>query len=37
MTVLVETDDRNRVVLPGHPDQKFLLTEQEDGSLQPHS
>ena len=33
MTVLVETDDRSRVVLPGHPDQKYVMTEQSDGSL----
>ncbi|HBJ72805.1 MAG TPA: hypothetical protein DDY88_03640 [Actinobacteria bacterium] len=33
MTVLVETEDRSRVVLPGHPDQKYVMTEQSDGSL----
>lgn len=30
---LIETDDRSRVVLPGHPNQKFLLQENSDGSL----
>ena len=29
----VETDDRSRVVLPGHPRQKFLVQENADGSL----
>ncbi|MFM7062787.1 MAG: hypothetical protein ACKO04_04735 [Actinomycetes bacterium] len=29
----VETDDRSRVVLPGHPRQKFLVQENSDGSL----
>lgn len=29
----VETDDRSRVVLPGHPRQKFLIQENADGSL----
>lgn len=33
MDVLVETDGRSRVVLPGHPNQRFVLTEQSDGSL----
>jgi hypothetical protein len=31
--ILIETDGRSRVVLPGHPDQRFLMTEQSDGSL----
>jgi hypothetical protein len=30
---MVETDDRSRVVLPGHPNQQFLLRENADGSL----
>jgi len=30
---LVETDDRSRVVLPGHPRQKFLVQENADGSI----
>ena len=33
MDMLVETDARSRVVLPGHPDQRFLVHENEDGSL----
>lgn len=36
---IVETDGDGRVVLPGHPDRRFLLREKEDGSilLQPAS
>ena len=30
---MVETDDRSRLVLPGHPEQKFLLQENSDGSI----
>lgn len=33
MGILVETDARSRVVLPGHSNQRFLLQENEDGSL----
>ena len=33
MDMLVETDARSRVVLPGHPEQRFLVHENEDGSL----
>jgi len=29
----VMTDDRSRVVLPGHPKQRFLVQENSDGSL----
>lgn len=29
----VETDSRSRVVLPGHPNQMFVLQENADGSL----
>lgn len=29
----VETDARSRVVLPGHPNQMFLVQENSDGSL----
>ncbi len=29
----VVTDDRSRVVLPGHPKQRFLVQENSDGSL----
>lgn len=32
MTV-IETDDRSRVVLPGHPSQRFVIRENEDGSI----
>jgi hypothetical protein len=30
---LVQTDARSRAVLPGHPDQSFLLRENSDGSI----
>ena len=30
---MVETDARSRVVLPGHPEQKFVVQENEDGSI----
>jgi hypothetical protein len=30
---LIETDDRSRVVLPGHPSQRFMVRENEDGSI----
>lgn len=30
---LVETDDRSRVVLPGHRNERFLVQELSDGSL----
>jgi hypothetical protein len=33
VAILVETDDRSRLVLPGHSNQKFLMQENEDGSL----
>ena len=33
MAVMVETDARSRVVLPGHSNQRFLLHENADGSL----
>lgn len=29
----IETDDRGRVVLPGHSNERFLVHEYEDGSL----
>lgn len=34
---LIETDSRSRVVIPGHPNQQFVVQENEDGSvlLQP--
>lgn len=33
MTILIETDSRSRVVIPGHRNQRFLLQENADGSL----
>ncbi len=30
---LIETDDRSRVVLPGHPRQRFVVQENSDGSI----
>ena len=33
MDLLVETDARSRVVLPGHPSERFLVRENADGSL----
>ncbi len=30
---LIETDDRSRVVLPGHPRQRFVVQENADGSI----
>jgi hypothetical protein len=33
MDLLVETDARSRVVLPGHPSERFLVHENADGSL----
>lgn len=33
MTQLIETDARARVVLPGRANQRFLVQENEDGSL----
>ena len=33
MTILIETDSRSRAVIPGHSNQRFLLQENEDGSL----
>ncbi len=33
MTTMVETDDRSRVVLPGHPNQRYVVRENADGSL----
>jgi hypothetical protein len=33
METLVETDARSRVVLPGHPEERFLVQENADGSL----
>ncbi len=33
MSIVVETDARSRVVLPGHSNQRFVVEEFEDGSL----
>jgi hypothetical protein len=33
MTLVVETDSRSRVVLPGHSNQRFVVQENADGSL----
>lgn len=33
VVTLIETDARSRVVLPGHPNQKFVLQENSDGSI----
>lgn len=30
---MIETDARSRVVLPGHPRQKFVVQENDDGSI----
>lgn len=31
--MMIETDARSRVVLPGRPNEKFLLRENADGSI----
>lgn len=33
MESIIETDDRSRAVIPGHRNERFLLRENEDGSL----
>ncbi len=33
MTIMVETDARSRVVLPGHSNERFLVHELSDGSV----
>ena len=33
MIVVIETDSRSRVVLPGHSNERFVVQENEDGSL----
>ena len=33
MGILVETDGRSRVVLPGHSNQSFVMRENADGSI----
>lgn len=31
--MMIETDSRSRVVIPGHPQQKFAVQENADGSI----
>lgn len=33
MDILIETDGRSRVVLPGHSNQRLLFQENPDGSI----
>jgi len=33
LMTFIETDDRSRVVLPGHPRRKFVVQENSDGSI----
>jgi hypothetical protein len=33
MSMMIETDSRSRVVIPGHGNQRFLVQENADGSL----
>ena len=33
MPMLIETDARSRAVIPGHANERFVLHENEDGSL----
>ena len=33
MPTLIETDARSRAVIPGHANERFVLHENEDGSL----
>lgn len=30
---IIETDERSRVVLPGHPNERFIAEHQDDGSV----
>lgn len=30
---LIETDERSRVVLSGHPNERFIAQQQDDGSV----
>ncbi|MCL2666635.1 MAG: hypothetical protein FWF02_02885 [Micrococcales bacterium] len=32
-TFVVQTDSRSRLVLPGHPDQLYIVQPHEDGSI----
>jgi hypothetical protein len=33
MATVIETDSRSRAVLPGHSNQRFVMQENEDGSI----
>lgn len=33
MSIVIETDARSRVVLPGHSNERFVVEEFEDGSM----
>jgi len=33
MTIVVETDNRSRVVIPGHSNERFVVQENADGSI----
>lgn len=33
VSTVIETDSRSRAVIPGHPSQRFVMHENEDGSL----
>jgi hypothetical protein len=33
MDSVIETDERSRAVIPGHRNERFLVRENEDGSL----
>jgi hypothetical protein len=30
---VIETDNRSRAVLPGHPNRRYLMRENDDGSI----
>lgn len=30
---MIETDERSRLVLPGHPKERFVMQENSDGSI----
>ena len=31
--VIIETDNRSRAVLPGRPNQRYIMRENDDGSI----
>ena len=33
MAIVVETDNRSRVVIPGHSNERFVVQENADGSI----